>query len=276
MGDLKKFFLSTAMGLIVFVIAPLGFLALKAAGLGALFARQLVLVMLLVVLSSLASAVVSWISLRSLKWALVTLCSALCLVIAASLGASCMMGSKMGRVKSAPILDTVVKDDGDRLKGARDARIKIVEYSDYQCPLCAVAWKIINDAIQKHPDEISLEHHHFPLPAHANAFRAAVFAECAGVQERFWAFQDVLFSHQANWGTMENVDPYFMTLAMRLGINARMLQTCVSSNAFDNKIRADIAVGEAKGVGSPPAFFIGDKRVVGPEDLEKELAALFK
>ncbi len=170
----------------------------------------------------------------------------------------------------------VAPDAWHRVKGTRSASVKIIEYSDYQCPACAVASKIIDEAIKEHPDKVSLEHRHFPLQMHPNAFRAAVFAECAGVQDKFWAFHDTLFRSQASWVKMANVDTYFRDLAMGLGVDGVMLQACVSSDAITNKIKADVAVGTSKGIESTPAFFIGDKRIVGSANLARELKDLLK
>ncbi len=170
----------------------------------------------------------------------------------------------------------VAADAWHRVKGSRSAGVKIIEYSDYQCPACSTASKMIDEAIKEHPDEVSLEHRHFPLPMHPNAFRAAVFAECAGVQDKFWAFHDTLFRTQASWGKMANVDIYFKDLAMGLGVDGVMLQACVGSDAIKNKIQADVAVGKMKGIESTPTFFIGNKRVVGSVNLARELKELLK
>jgi protein-disulfide isomerase len=165
-------------------------------------------------------------------------------------------------------------DGQHRIKGSLNARVKILEYSDYQCPSCAKAAQIIDAAVRKYPDAVSVEHRHFPLPMHPMAFRAAIFAECAGVQGKFWAFHDTLFRSQASWVKMTNADPYFTDLAIGLGMDGMMLQACVASDAISDKIKADMAVGKTKGIEATPTFFIGDKRVVGSKNLEKELGEL--
>lgn len=169
----------------------------------------------------------------------------------------------------------VVSADGQhRIKGSLNARVKIIEYSDYQCPACAQAAQFIDAAVKRYPDVVSLEHRHFPLAMHPTAFRAALFAECADVQGKFWAFHDTLFRSQASWGKMMNADLYFTDLAIGLGLDGMMLQACVASEAVSAKIKADMAVGEARGIEATPTFFIGDKRVIGFKNLEKELGEL--
>jgi protein-disulfide isomerase len=197
-------------------------------------------------------------------------------VLAAVVVLGCVAAVLLFKGLSRAVPPVVASDAWHRVKGSRSAGVKIIEYSDYQCPACATASKMIDEAIKEHPDEVSLEHRHFPLPMHPNAFRAAVFAECAGVQDKFWAFHDTLFRTQASWVKMANVDLYFKDLAMGLGVDGVMLQACVGSDAIKNKIQADVAVGKTKGIESTPTFFIGDKRVVGSTNLARELKELLK
>lgn len=175
-----------------------------------------------------------------------------------------------------PVLHPAPSDGAQRIKGAPNASVRIIEYSDYQCPACAGASKIIDDAITRYPGRISLEHRHLPLPQHPYAFRAAVYAECAGVQNKFWAYHDTLFRSQGTWEKMAHVDLYFKDLAAGLGLDGAALEVCVASDAIKNKIKADVAVARSKGIDATPTFFIGNKRIVGGGNLLRELKILLK
>jgi protein-disulfide isomerase len=80
--------------------------------------------------------------------------------------------------------------------GSGDAKVKIVEFSDFECPYCARVVPTIEAIIKKYGDDISLEYRHFPLSGHANAQKAAEASECASDQGKFWEMHDMIFEVQ--------------------------------------------------------------------------------
>lgn len=79
------------------------------------------------------------------------------------------------------------------VKGNPDARIKMIEYVDFECPQCNRAFPTIEALLDKYGDKISLEYRSFPLPYHKNAQKAAEAAHCAGEQGKFWEMHDQIF-----------------------------------------------------------------------------------
>lgn len=79
------------------------------------------------------------------------------------------------------------------VKGNPDARIKMIEYVDFECPQCNRAFPTIEALLDKYGDKISLEYRSFPLPYHKNAQKAAEAALCAGEQGKFWEMHDQIF-----------------------------------------------------------------------------------
>jgi protein-disulfide isomerase len=85
--------------------------------------------------------------------------------------------------------------------GAVDADVVITEFIDYQCPFCAALDPTIDSISSMFPDDVAVVIHHFPLPGHSHAVPAAVAAECAAEQDRFWPMHKALLSGQSSFGT---------------------------------------------------------------------------
>src|SRR6185295_4383525 len=92
----------------------------------------------------------------------------------------------------------------ERSLGDSKAALWITEYFDYQCPPCASARKVLEDAMEEHPGKIYLQVRYFPLPMHKNSLKAAVAGDCASRQPgKFWKFHKAIFEHQSEWA-MDN------------------------------------------------------------------------
>jgi|SRR3989344_8232895 len=85
---------------------------------------------------------------------------------------------------------------GGYIRGNKNAKIKLVEFSDFECPFCTRAFPTIEALLEKYGDKISLEYRHNPLPFHPNAQKAAEASECAGEQGKFWEMHDAIFKIQ--------------------------------------------------------------------------------
>lgn len=91
------------------------------------------------------------------------------------------------------------RDVGDMVgavKGGEGATVKVVEFSDFECPYCTRTIPVIEGLFEKYGDKISLEYRHYPLGFHTNAQKAAEASECAGEQGKFWEMHDVIFQAQ--------------------------------------------------------------------------------
>ena len=82
------------------------------------------------------------------------------------------------------------------VRGGEGASVKIVEFSDFECPYCRSVVPIIEGLLEKYGDKISLEYRHFPLSFHASAQKAAEASECAREQGKFWEMHDLIFEVQ--------------------------------------------------------------------------------
>jgi len=84
--------------------------------------------------------------------------------------------------------------DSDHVRGAADASIAIIEYSDFDCPFCSRFHTTMNQVLDTYPGDVQWVYRHLPLAIHPDAFSAAVASECAAEQGKFWEFADQFFA----------------------------------------------------------------------------------
>lgn len=88
------------------------------------------------------------------------------------------------------------------VRGEQNAKITIVEYSDFQCPYCERSFPVMNQILDDYRGKVKLVYKHLPLSFHPNAQQAAEAAECAGEQNKFWEYHDLLFEKQQEWSPL--------------------------------------------------------------------------
>ena len=144
--------------------------------------------------------------------------------------------------------------------GNPDAPVRIVEFSDLQCPACANAHEQVK-ALLAGPlgDEIFFEFRHFPLGQHAEAEPAARALTCADRQGRFAEAADLLFRNQNAWGGRDPV----AYLTDRLDLDEEAFRACVREGAVAASVRGDRDLGVELGINSTPSFFVNGRAVRG-------------
>lgn len=163
-----------------------------------------------------------------------------------------------------------------RSKGNPEARVKIVEYIDFQCPACAFGIKYLKSFIEAHPNDIYLQVRYFPLTnMHHHAMVSALYSECAARQGKFWALDDLMIPQQSQWAQLISPDPVFQAMATQVGMNIDQLNTCLASDDARKVINDEKSVGQSLGITSTPTYFINDKMVVGTKSLQEVLKSYF-
>lgn len=144
--------------------------------------------------------------------------------------------------------------------GDPDAPVRIVEFSDFQCPFCARVQSRLSDLRQRHPGKIAIVYRHFPLPAiHSHAVTAGIAAECAGEQGRFEPYHDALFQGQEVLGVRPWND-----FAAEAGVaDLERFDQCVAEERYRERLARDTRAGEEIGVDATPAFLVGNRLIVG-------------
>ena len=150
----------------------------------------------------------------------------------------------------------------DRVRGDSEAKVMLLEYGDYQCPACAEYNPLVDRLLEDFPKDVKLVYRHFPLvQIHKNALAAAKAAEAAGKQDKFWEMHKLLYDKQDSWSEIGNAKDKFAEYAGELGLDVTKFTSDFESEEVDNKIKADIASGNAIGINSTPTFFLNGEKV---------------
>ncbi|MDR1698677.1 MAG: DsbA family protein [Prevotellaceae bacterium] len=147
----------------------------------------------------------------------------------------------------------------DHLQGKATAPVILLEYGDYQCPYCRKAYYIIKEIQKELGDKMSLVFRNFPLTdLHPHALNAALAAEAADKQGKFWQMHDMLFENQ-HFLENENLLDY----ARQLGLNIEQFKKDFSSEAVVAKVKKDYESGVNANIGGTPTFFVNGKPYEG-------------
>lgn len=153
--------------------------------------------------------------------------------------------------------------DKDHWTGAKDAKVTLIEYSDFECPFCERHAPTLQQLLDKYPNDVKLVYRHFPLTAlHPNAQKAAEASECAtklGGEDAFWDFHDRVFAAQANGLSVA----VFKKIAGDMGLDQKSFDSCLDSGEMTAVVNADAASGNDAGVQGTPATFVNGQLVSG-------------
>lgn len=145
--------------------------------------------------------------------------------------------------------------------GSDSAKLRLVEFSDLQCPACAAAQPVVKEVLASNKDNIQLIYRHFPLPQHLNAKKAINAAEAAGEQGKFQEMHNKLFETQNNWSQLPDPTAYFLGLAKEFGLDEQKIKEAIEKNSFEEKIKEDQQEGNKLQVNSTPTFFLNGKKL---------------
>lgn len=154
--------------------------------------------------------------------------------------------------------------EGTPTKGAENAPITVVEYSDFQCPFCKRGKDMLPEILKEYDGKVSISFKQYPLPNHNWAMKASIASLCVYEQgnDMFWAFHDEIFDNQKKI-TLENADETFEAYAKKLGVDTKTYDACIASDETVAKVKADMAEAQAIGVNSTPTFVINGMIVPG-------------
>lgn len=160
-----------------------------------------------------------------------------------------------------------------RSAGAAKAAIEIYEYTDLSCPACTMSNELLHNVLRVYGNVIRLHFKHFPLEYHKWSKKAALYADCAGEQGKFFDYANFLFRNQDKWVGEEQEPKIFTALAENLGLDKDKLNICLNNLANTKRINLEIAEGNAKGLEATPTFFVNGKYARGPHSLIEQLKA---
>ncbi|MDX2239945.1 MAG: thioredoxin domain-containing protein [Leptolyngbyaceae cyanobacterium bins.302] len=157
-------------------------------------------------------------------------------------------------------------------KGAKNGKVVLVEFSDFQCPYCARANTTLKQFMEKHGSSVTLVYKHLPLTSiHPEALPAAKAAWAAKQQGKFWEFHDALFNNQKQLG-----ETLYQETAKSLGLDVQKFDRDRASQAANTEIQQDLAMAEALGIDGTPFFLMNGETLAGAVSLAELEAALAK
>jgi len=168
--------------------------------------------------------------------------------------------------KEAPLKEKqdVKIGKNDYVRGDKKAKVEIVEFSDIQCPYCSRFHGTMKQVMDNYGDKVQWVFKHFPLAFHSQARPAALAAECAGEQGKYWDFIDYMYENQGSLG-----EEFFKSTAEGLKLKMDQFNKCVADQKYATKIDQDIAEGKGLGVSGTPKSFINGVPVNGAYPYEE-------
>lgn len=174
-------------------------------------------------------------------------------------------GARSGAVELVPPVG-----ERDRVRGARDAPLTLVEFGDYDCPYTVRAHAVVRGLRQRLGDQLRFVFRVFPLTRiHARAQAAAEAAEAAAVQGRFWEMHDRLFEARRR---LEDAD--LRGYAEEIGLDVGRFGREMEAHLHAGRVREDLRSALRSRVRATPTYFINGQRHDGPNDFETLLAQL--
>ncbi len=156
----------------------------------------------------------------------------------------------------------LIKNDSHKIS-TDSAKVTFVEFGDYQCPACGAAQPSVKQLLNTYSGRVNFVFRHFPLPQHANAIKAAMTAEAAGAQGKYWEMHELLYDKQDEWSNVANPDETFLNYAKQLQLDPTRFTQDSQKDAFKTFITQDLNDGKQLGVNSTPTFYINDTKYTG-------------
>jgi len=149
------------------------------------------------------------------------------------------------------------------VKGAGEARVTIVEFSDFQCPYCGRVGPTLERLLAEYPEDVRIVYKHLPLSMHAQALPAAKASMAAGRQGKFWEMHDLLFQNQSALGEAK-----FVELARGLGLDEARFEQDYRSPEVAAEVARDMNEARRLGVTGTPGFFVNGRFASGARPYE--------
>lgn len=144
------------------------------------------------------------------------------------------------------------------VKGPKDARVTIIEFSDFQCPYCTRANETVKEIVKAYPKDVKIVFKNLPLPFHKEADPAARAALAAGKQGKFWEMHDALFANQASLKA-----DFYTAKAKELGLDVEKFKKDMESDEIKNQVKEDANLAQKHGISGTPGFFVNGVAVKG-------------
>ncbi len=180
-------------------------------------------------------------------------------------------GKEAVKTYEPPRLVVPVTPERDHIQGPVNAPLTLVQYGDYQCPYCGVAYSEVKRVQKELGSELRFVFRNFPMTnMHEFAMNAAETAEAAAAQGKFWEMHDFLYEHQDTLGDHSKALGY----AKKLGLDTQRFEREIAQHVHQKRIKEDFDGGVRSGVNGTPTFYINRVRHDGDAVAKDLLKAL--
>ena len=157
-----------------------------------------------------------------------------------------------------------IKDvsNDERIRGNKNAKVTLVEYSDFECPFCKSFHPTMQALLKTYENKIRWVYRDYPLPFHQNAQKEAEAGRCIaelGGNDAFWSYADKIFERTTSNGTGFALNK-LGSLAAEIGINQQAFQQCLDTGKYEKAVKDEIAEGSTAGVNGTPTTFVIDNK----------------
>jgi len=164
-----------------------------------------------------------------------------------------------------PIFRSDVSTSGAPVRGAGDAPVTIVEFSDFHCPFCRKVQPVLDDVRAKYGNKVKIVFRDFPLDSlHPQTSTVSQAAHCATEQGKFWEFHDKVFKNLPD-ATAATLDSF----AKDVGMDVTAFDACRTSSKYTAAVTASLQEGAKLGITGTPTFFINGRMLVGAQPFEE-------
>jgi protein-disulfide isomerase len=188
-------------------------------------------------------------------------------------GANYFLNSQALGIPAGKYLELPGIEEGDAVFGKKDSQVRIIVFSDFQCPYSNLFFETLKNKIKDYQDKAAFVFKEFPLTSiHPKAEEASLAAKCALEQEKYLEYTGELFSKQSEWGEAKD-NSIFKKYAQKLGLDTQKFNACLDEKKYQAKIEADKKLAEEFGVTGTPTIFVGGQSKSGAltEDQLKEI-----
>ncbi len=202
-------------------------------------------------------------------------------VALATFGSGAMLyRAKLPQLKNIPESQRLSAKSGSEsvhIRGNPDAPVTLEEFGDFQCPPCGQFAVFVDELLKEYDSRLRIIFRNFPLSAHQHAREAALAAEAAGFQGKFWEMYDTLYREQAMWSNTTNARGLFESYAGMIGLDVDKFKKDVDSDKARERVDSDQALADSLGIKVTPTLFINNRPVdtkdKNPEGIRAEINA---
>ncbi len=184
--------------------------------------------------------------------------------------AQCKPYNLLNDILIAPDENLSPVSEADHVIGPEDARLTILEFSDFECPYCQMITPLLTEFQAMYPDEVRMVYRHFPLSYHEKAQISAQATEAAGMQGKFWEMLDAIYLNSAEWGelSLEAYTDWLNTKATELDLDVTLFNQDIESDAVIQKVADDVTSGRQANITGTPTVYLNGSLYSGQRSIE--------